>query len=98
MADERHNAAFMVGVILGALAGAVATLLLTPLSGDQTRAQLNASARRAAAQLPGGAQPTPAVIAPPPLPPASEVVVTTVPAGEAPTVAPASPAAAARGE
>ena len=98
MADERHNVAFMVGVILGALAGAVATLLLTPLSGLQTRSQLNASAQRLARQLPG-ATPTPSAAQ---LPPVSEVVVTTVPA-DAPVVAPpaaapAPPAAAARGE
>lgn len=40
MADERHNVAFMVGILLGALSGGVATLLLTPLSGQQTREQL----------------------------------------------------------
>ena len=42
MASERHTVAFMVGIILGALAGAIATLLLTPLSGTQTRDQLTA--------------------------------------------------------
>lgn len=42
MADEQHNAAFMVGIVLGAVGGAVGTLLLTPLSGKQTREQLGA--------------------------------------------------------
>lgn len=42
MADERHNAAFMVGILLGALGGALGTLFLTPLAGEQTRAQLRA--------------------------------------------------------
>ena len=42
MASERHTVAFMVGIILGALVGAIATLLLTPLSGTQTRDQLTA--------------------------------------------------------
>ncbi len=39
-ADEQHNAAFMVGIILGALGGGIGTLLLTPLAGRQTREQL----------------------------------------------------------
>lgn len=42
MADERHNGAFMVGIVLGSLAGGIGTLLLTPLSGRQTREQLGA--------------------------------------------------------
>ena len=42
MTSERHNVAFMVGVILGALAATVAVLFLTPLSGRETRAQLAA--------------------------------------------------------
>lgn len=42
MTSERHTVAFMVGIILGALAGAITTLLLTPLSGTQTRDQLTA--------------------------------------------------------
>lgn len=55
MSDERHNAAFMVGIILGALGGAAATLWLTPLSGTQTREQL---AARLVGMLPGGTLPT----------------------------------------
>lgn len=55
MSDERHNVAFMVGIILGALGGAVATLWLTPLSGTQTREQL---AARLAGLTPGGPLPT----------------------------------------
>lgn len=42
MADERHNVAFMVGIIFGALGAGIATLLLTPLSGQRTREQLAA--------------------------------------------------------
>ena len=42
MAEERHNVAFMVGIILGGLGGALATLFLTPLSGSRTREQLRA--------------------------------------------------------
>jgi hypothetical protein len=50
MAEERHNVAFMVGIILGGLGGALATLFLTPLSGARTREQLRA---RLAALQPG---------------------------------------------
>ena len=42
MVVERHNVAFMVGVLLGALGAAVAAALLTPASGKQTREQLAA--------------------------------------------------------
>ncbi len=42
MVEERHNVAFMVGIILGGLGGALATLFLTPLSGARTREQLRA--------------------------------------------------------
>ena len=52
MADERHDAAFIVGAILGGLAGALGTLFWAPQSGAQTRTQLaerwNAAAERAA--------------------------------------------------
>ncbi len=37
---ERHNVAFMVGIVIGALAAAVAALLTTPLAGRETREQL----------------------------------------------------------
>lgn len=40
MVGQRHNVAFMVGILLGACAAACATLLFTPLSGRETRAQL----------------------------------------------------------
>jgi hypothetical protein len=50
MVEERHNVAFMVGIILGGLGGALATLFLTPLSGARTREQLRA---RLAALQPG---------------------------------------------
>jgi len=55
MASERHTVAFMVGIILGALAGAIATLLLTPLSGTQTRDQLTARLHGDHAATEGGA-------------------------------------------
>ena len=52
MADQRHDAAFVVGAILGGLAGAAAVLFRAPQSGAQTRAQLaerwNAAAEQAA--------------------------------------------------
>ncbi len=40
MARERHDAAFIVGAILGGLAGAGYTLFQAPQAGAQTRAQL----------------------------------------------------------
>src|SRR5919199_654776 len=46
MVEERHNVAFMVGIILGGLGGALATLFLTPLSGARTREQLRARLAR----------------------------------------------------
>src|SRR3954447_18481585 len=42
MVGDRHNVAFMVGVILGALAAALAVLFLTPVPGRDTREQLAA--------------------------------------------------------
>lgn len=50
-AKEQHNTAFMVGILLGAFGGAIGTLLLTPLSGEQTREQLG---ERLAGQGAGG--------------------------------------------
>lgn len=35
--ESRHDFAFMAGVIVGAISGALATLALTPMSGAQTR-------------------------------------------------------------
>ena len=58
MADttgDRHSVAFMVGVILGALGGALGTLVLTPLSGEQTREQLRL---RTAGLRPGAGLPS----------------------------------------
>lgn len=40
--NERHNVAFLVGILIGAIASSLATLLLTPLSGRETRQQLAA--------------------------------------------------------
>ncbi len=40
MAAERHDVAFVVGAVLGGVAGAAATLLNAPQSGARTRAQL----------------------------------------------------------
>ncbi len=41
MVRERHNVAFLVGVIFGAAGAAVASLVSTPLSGAETRQQLS---------------------------------------------------------
>lgn len=35
--ESRHDFAFIAGVVIGAIAGAVATLALTPMSGNETR-------------------------------------------------------------
>jgi len=40
--ESRHDFAFIAGVIVGALAGAAATLALTPMSGAETRGMLMA--------------------------------------------------------
>ncbi|MGH2533603.1 MAG: YtxH domain-containing protein [Thermomicrobiales bacterium] len=40
MTEQRHTAAFVVGAILGGIAGAAATLWTTPKSGAQLRAEL----------------------------------------------------------
>lgn len=37
---QQHNVAFMLGILLGACVAACATLFFTPLSGRETRAQL----------------------------------------------------------
>ena len=55
VADERHDAAFVVGAILGGVAGATYTLFNAPQAGAQTRAQLaerrDAVAERLAAAI-----------------------------------------------
>lgn len=56
MVGERHNVAFLVGVIFGAAGAAVASLLSTPLSGAETRQQLS---DRVAALRGGGGTPEP---------------------------------------
>jgi gas vesicle protein len=38
--ESRHDFAFIAGVIVGAIAGALATLAVTPMSGPETRAKL----------------------------------------------------------
>jgi hypothetical protein len=40
--ESRHDFAFLAGVLVGALAGAAATLALTPMSGSETRDKLRA--------------------------------------------------------
>jgi gas vesicle protein len=40
--ESRHDFAFMAGVVIGAVAGAIATLALTPMSGAETRERLRA--------------------------------------------------------
>lgn len=42
MANERHNGAFLFGVLIGACAAAIAALFYTPLAGWETREQLRA--------------------------------------------------------
>jgi hypothetical protein len=46
--DERHWGAFLAGVLIGAMAGAVAALLTAPKPGRETRDELAARARDAA--------------------------------------------------
>ncbi|MDQ3043787.1 MAG: YtxH domain-containing protein [Chloroflexota bacterium] len=43
MARQRHDAAFIVGGLLGGIVGAVVTLLSAPQAGARTRAQMNES-------------------------------------------------------
>lgn len=38
--ESRHDFAFIAGVVVGAIAGALATLALTPMSGPETRERL----------------------------------------------------------
>ncbi len=38
--ESRHDLAFMAGVIIGAISGALAALALTPMSGAETREKL----------------------------------------------------------
>ena len=40
--ESRHDFAFIAGVIIGAVAGAIATLALTPMSGNETREMIKA--------------------------------------------------------
>jgi len=56
MVRERHNVAFLVGVIFGAAGAAGAALLYTPLSGAETRQQLS---ERVAALRGGDSTPEP---------------------------------------
>lgn len=46
MAEERHNVAFVVGAVLGGLAGAALTLWRVPQPGARTRAQIAERAER----------------------------------------------------
>lgn len=60
--EGRHDFAFIAGVIVGAITGALATLALTPLSGPETREKLRehagdlAPVRERAAKVAGAAQ------------------------------------------
>lgn len=60
MIGERHNVAFLVGVIVGAAVSAVGTLFFTPLSGAETRQQV--TGRVAALRGDGGGVDPPAPI------------------------------------
>lgn len=51
MAGDRNDGAFILGVVLGAVAGGIATLLLTPRSGDDLRDELAARARQMRARF-----------------------------------------------
>lgn len=54
MTGERHNGAFVIGLLLGAIGGSLAALWFAPLSGDETRQQLLS---RLSALLPGSGLP-----------------------------------------
>lgn len=60
--ESRHDFAFIAGVVVGAIAGALATLALTPMSGPETREKLREHAgdlgpvRERAASVAGAAQ------------------------------------------
>lgn len=45
--EHRHDFAFLAGVIVGAISGALATLALTPMSGAETREKLRSRAAQA---------------------------------------------------
>ncbi|MEA2593749.1 MAG: hypothetical protein QOF01_218 [Thermomicrobiales bacterium] len=59
MAEERHTTAFVVGFVLGGLAGAAVTLWKTPRSGAQTRALLAERAEEFLFRLTGMDKPQP---------------------------------------
>lgn len=40
MSSERHNGAFAVGLLLGAIGGSLAALWFAPVAGSETRQQL----------------------------------------------------------
>lgn len=42
--QNRHDFAFLAGVVVGAISGALATMALTPMSGQETREKLRARA------------------------------------------------------
>ena len=54
--SERHWAAFLLGIAIGAVIGAVVAMLTTPKPGDQMRGQLAGSARDAAERARGAAE------------------------------------------
>ena len=54
MADERHDAAFVVGAVVGGVAGAVYALFNAPQAGERTRAELVARWNDAAERLAQG--------------------------------------------
>lgn len=51
MAEERHDAAFVVGAVVGGVAAGVYALFEAPQAGSQTRAQLRERGDAVAAQL-----------------------------------------------
>ena len=60
--ESRHDFAFLAGVVVGAIAGAAATLALTPMSGAEAREKLRAQSanlgdiRQRAGEVVGAAQ------------------------------------------
>ena len=51
MSDRDDFGAFLIGFVVGGLAGAIAMLLLAPQSGQETRMMINEGGRRKYAEL-----------------------------------------------
>ncbi|HET9015301.1 MAG TPA: YtxH domain-containing protein [Thermomicrobiaceae bacterium] len=107
MAGDRHDGAFVFGAVLGAVASAAATLLVTPRSGDSLRAELLGRGRelrgralelveQGRAQLGLGAEPElPAPVVPSAAPASAAEVPVEPPSAEDTAVLPPVPPAGA---